>query len=32
MNWECGKVGELQKTVNLSPIGLVGSNPSAPTF
>ena len=32
MNWECGKVGELQQTVNLSPFGLVGSNPSAPTW
>ena len=32
MNWECGKVGELQQTVNLSPNGLVGSSPSAPTW
>ena len=32
MNWERGKVGELQQTVNLSPFGLVGSNPSTPTW
>lgn len=32
MNWERGKVGELQQTVNLSPLGLVGSNPSTPTW
>ena len=28
---ECGEVGESQQTVNLSPFGLVGSNPTAPT-
>lgn len=31
LNWECGTDGEVCETVNLVPLGLVGSNPTAPT-